>query len=164
MYATPSLSYVGEKIESSLGRFTLLIWLFVVLILNSSYIASLTSILTVEQLSYSVKGIESLITSNDRIGYQRGSSTENYLVDELNVHKSRLVPLDSEEEFEKALNDGPKKGGVAAIVEKRAHMELFLSSRCEFGIVGQEFTKTGWGFVSIVPQLFHYFNLKCLNC
>ncbi|KAK7856103.1 glutamate receptor 3.6 [Quercus suber] len=25
-------------------------------------------------------------------------------------------------------------------------MELFLSARCEFGIVGQEFTKMGWGF------------------
>ncbi|XP_059437791.1 glutamate receptor 3.6-like [Corylus avellana] len=135
-----------EKIDSSLGRFVLLIWLFVVLILNSSYTANLTSILTVEQLSYSVKGIESLITSNDRIGYQRGAYTENYLIDELNIHKSRLVPLDTEEEFEKALNDGPNKGGVAAIVESRAHMELFLSSRCEFGIVGQEFTKMGWGF------------------
>jgi ionotropic glutamate receptor len=127
----------------------LLIWLFVVLILNSSYIASLTSILTVEQLSYSVKGIESLIISDDPIGYQRGSFIKNYLMEELNIQKSRLVPLDSEEEFEKALNDGPNMGGVAAVVDKRANMELFLSGRCEFGVVGQEFTKTGWGFVSI---------------
>jgi ionotropic glutamate receptor len=149
LYAAPFLFYVGEKIDSALGRLVLLIWLFVVLILNSSYIASLTSILTVEQLSYSVKGIESLIISDDPIGYQRGSFTENYLMEELNIQKSRLVPLDSAEEFEKALNDGPNKGGVAAVVDKRAYMELFLSSRCEFGIVGQEFTKMGWGFVSI---------------
>ncbi|XP_059440451.1 glutamate receptor 3.6-like [Corylus avellana] len=96
-----------EKIDSALGRLVLLIWLFVVLILNSSYTASLTSILTVEQLSYSVKGIESLIISDDPIGYQRGSFTENYLIEELNIHKSRLVPLNSAEEYEKALNDGP---------------------------------------------------------
>ncbi|GLT69881.1 hypothetical protein SLA2020_419950 [Shorea laevis] len=89
---------------------------------------------------------ESLIISNDPIGYQRGSAVGNYLIDELNIHKSKLVPRNSEKEFEKALNDGPKKGGVAAVVEMRAHMELFLSSRCEFGIVGQEFTKSGWGF------------------
>ncbi|CAL9027385.1 unnamed protein product, partial [Prunus brigantina] len=25
-------------------------------------------------------------------------------------------------------------------------MELFLSSRCGYSIVGQEFTKMGWGF------------------
>jgi hypothetical protein len=95
--AAPFLFYVGEKIESGLGRMVHLIWLFVVLILNSSYIASLTSILIVQQLSYSVKGIESLTSSNDPIGYQRGSSAENYLIDELNIHKSRLVPLDSAE-------------------------------------------------------------------
>ncbi|XP_062144426.1 glutamate receptor 3.6-like [Alnus glutinosa] len=135
-----------EKIDSALGRLVLLIWLFVVLILNSSYTASLTSILTVEQLSYSIKGIESLIISDDPIGYQRGSFTEKYLMEELNIKKSRLVPLDSEEEFEKALKDGPNKGGVVAVVDRRAYMELFLSSRCEFGIVGQEFTKMGWGF------------------
>ena len=133
---------------STLGRLVLIIWLFVVLILNSSYIASLTSILTVEQLSSPVKGIESLATSNDRIGFLRGSFSENYLTQELNIHKSRLVPLNSASDYEKALNDGPDNGGVAAIVDERAYMELFLSSRCEFGIVGQEFTKMGWGFVS----------------
>jgi ionotropic glutamate receptor len=74
------LFYAEEKIVSTLGRLVLIIWLFVVLILNSSYTASLTSILTVEQLSYSIKGIESLITSNDPIGYQRGSFAENYLI------------------------------------------------------------------------------------
>ena len=128
----------------------LIIWLFVVLILNSSYIASLTSILTVEQLSSPVKGIESLITSNDPIGYLRGSFAENYLTVELNIHKNRLVALNSPNEYEKALRDGPRKaGGVAAVIDERAYMELFLSTRCEFGIVGQEFTKMGWGFVSI---------------
>jgi ionotropic glutamate receptor len=128
----------------------LIIWLFVVLILNSSYIASLTSILTVEQLSSPVKGIESLITSNDPIGYLRGSFAENYLTVELSIHKNRLVALNSPNEYEKALRDGPRKvGGVAAVIDERAYMELFLSTRCEFGIVGQEFTKMGWGFVSI---------------
>ena len=142
--------YVGERIASTLGRLVLIIWLFVVLILNSSYIASLTSILTVEQLSSPVKGIESLISSNDPIGYLRGSFAENYLTQELNVHKNRLVPLNSPNEYEKALMDGPRKGGVVAVIDERAYMELFLSTRCEFGIVGQEFTKMGWGFVSIV--------------
>ncbi|KAI4327856.1 hypothetical protein L6164_020268 [Bauhinia variegata] len=124
-----------EKTVSTLGRLVLIIWLFVVLILNSSYIASLTSILTVEQLSSSVKGIESLVTSNDRIGFLRGSFAENYLTEELNIHKSRLVALNSPSEYEKALKDGPGNGGVAAIIDERAYMELFLATRCEFGIV-----------------------------
>ncbi|KAL9327206.1 hypothetical protein ACSQ67_007851 [Phaseolus vulgaris] len=135
-----------EKTVSTLGRLVLIIWLFVVLILNSSYIASLTSILTVEQLSSPVKGIESLVISNDRIGFLRGSFAENYLTEELNIHRSRLVPLNSPSEYEKALKDGPANGGVTAIIDERAYMELFLATRCEYSIVGQEFTKMGWGF------------------
>lgn len=102
-----------------------------------------------QQLSSPIKGIESLMSSKDPIGYQQGSFAKNYLIDELNVRPSRLVPLTSPEEMAKALKDGPQKGGVAAVVDERAYIELFLSTRCEFTIVGQEFTKTGWGFVSI---------------
>ena len=144
--------YAEENTVSTLGRFVLIIWLFVVLILNSSYIASLTSILTVEQLSSQVKGIESLIASKDRIGFPRDTYTENYLTEELHMDRSRLVALNSMSEFEKALKDGPARGGVAAIIDERAYMELFLATRCEFSIVGPEFTRSGWGFVSIKPD------------
>ncbi|XP_050944926.1 glutamate receptor 3.6 isoform X2 [Cucumis melo] len=135
-----------ENTVSALGRLVLIIWLFVVLIINSSYTASLTSILTVQQLSSPVKGIETLISNNDPIGYQQGSFARNYLIEELGIHESRLVPLISAEHYVKALNDGPTNNGVAAIVDERAYVELFLSTRCEYSIVGQEFTKNGWGF------------------
>lgn len=126
----------------------LLIWLFVVLIITSSYTASLTSILTVEQLSSPIKGIETLRTTKDPIGYQQGSFARNYLISELGIQESRLIALNSPEDCAEALKKGPKNGGVAALVDERAYIELFLSSRCEFSIVGQEFTKNGWGFVS----------------
>ncbi|XP_050125335.1 glutamate receptor 3.6-like isoform X2 [Malus sylvestris] len=32
------------------------------------------------------------------------------------------------------------------MIDERAYMELFLSVRCGYSIVGQEFTKMGWGF------------------
>ncbi|KDP43782.1 hypothetical protein JCGZ_22409 [Jatropha curcas] len=135
-----------ENTISTLGRLVLLIWLFVVLIINSSYTASLTSILTVQQLYSPIKGIETLRTSKDPIGYQQGSFAREYLIEELSIEEARLVPLVTPEEYAKALKDGPQKGGVAAIVDERAYIELFLSTRCEFSIVGQEFTKNGWGF------------------
>ena len=131
-----------------LGRFVLLIWLFVVLIINSIYTASLTSILTVQQIFSPIEGIESLISSKDPIGYQQGSFARDYLVNELGIHESRLVSLKMPEDYAKALKDGPHRGGVAAVVDERAYIELFLSTRCEFSIVGQQFTKNGWGFVS----------------
>ena len=144
---------------SALGRLVLILWLFVALILSSSYTASLTSILTVERLSCPDKGIEILITSNDPIGFSRGSFVENYLTDELHIQRSRLVPLDLPTDYERALKDGPSKGGVAVVVDDRAYMELFLSTRCEFRIVGQ-FSKMGWGFVSITSNTSLFFDFN----
>lgn len=134
---------------STLGRGVVLIWLFVVLIINSSYTASLTSILTVQQLSSRISGIESLKASDEPIGFQVGSFAEHYLTEDIGISRSRLVPLGSPEEYAKALQLGPNKGGVAAIVDERPYVEIFLSTQCTFRIVGQEFTRSGWGFVSI---------------
>ncbi|CAN1229926.1 Glutamate receptor 3.1 [Linum perenne] len=131
-----------ENVDSTLGRFVLIIWLFVSLIVNSSYTASLTSILTVEQLSSPITGIESLITGNVAIGYQVGSYAKNYLRDELNIAQSRLVPLGSPLEYARALS----KGTVAAIVDEKRYVDIFLADHCKFSIQGSEFTKRGWGF------------------
>lgn len=132
-----------ENTVSTLGRLVLIIWLFVVLIINSSYTASLTSILTVQQLSSPIKGIDTLISSSERIGFQIGSFAERYLTEELGIPKSRLVQLGSPEDYARAL----EKRQVAAVVDERPYVDLFLSDRCEFSIRGQEFSKLAWGFL-----------------
>ncbi|KAI3789493.1 hypothetical protein L2E82_02290 [Cichorium intybus] len=136
-----------ENTVSTLGRLVLILWLFVVLIINSSYTASLTSILTVQQLTSRIEGIDSLISSNDPIGVQDGTFAYNYLVRDLNIAESRIKPLRGEAEYVNALRLGPKGGGVAAIVDELPYVELFMRyTKCEFRIVGEEFTKSGWGF------------------
>ncbi|KAK7307426.1 hypothetical protein VNO77_40477 [Canavalia gladiata] len=135
-----------ENTVSTLGRVVLIIWLFVVLIINSSYTASLTSILTVQQLSSPVKGIESLVNGKEPIGYTQGSFAKNYLVQEVGIDESRLVPLKTPEEAAKALRKGSQNGGVSAYIDERAYIDIFLSSRCDLTIAGQEFTRNGWGF------------------
>ncbi|XP_071691873.1 glutamate receptor 3.5-like [Rutidosis leptorrhynchoides] len=136
-----------ENTVSTLGRLVLILWLFVVLIINSSYTASLTSILTVQQLTSRIEGIDGLTSSNDMIGVQDGTFAYNYLVRELNIAEARIKPLRGEEEYARALRLGPKGGGVAAIVDELPYVELFMRyTKCEFRIVGQEFTKSGWGF------------------
>ncbi|XP_009132846.1 glutamate receptor 3.5 isoform X1 [Brassica rapa] len=136
-----------ENTVSTLGRFVLLIWLFVVLIINSSYTASLTSILTVQQLTSRIEGMDSLITSSEPIGVQDGTFAYKYLVNELNIAPSRIIPLKNEEDYLSALQLGPRGGGVAAIVDELPYIKALLSnSNCEFRTVGQEFTRTGWGF------------------
>ncbi|XVF44697.1 hypothetical protein PTKIN_Ptkin02bG0144800 [Pterospermum kingtungense] len=131
-----------ENTVSALGRFVLIIWLFVVLIINSSYTASLTSILTVQQLSSPIKGIDTLISSKEPIGFQLGSFAGNYLTEELNIPKSSLVPLGSPKEYALAL----QRRIVAAVIDELPYVDLFLSDHCEFSVRGQEFTRSGWGF------------------
>ncbi|KAH0469663.1 hypothetical protein IEQ34_001221 [Dendrobium chrysotoxum] len=135
-----------EPTVSTLGRFVLIIWLFVVLIVQSSYTASLTSILTVRQLTSPITGIDSIRNSNDPIGYQVGSFAETYLIEELRISPSRLKVLHNPDEYASALKLGPDNGGVAAVVDERPYVELFLSTKCSFAMVGAEFTRGGWGF------------------
>ncbi|KAI4375797.1 hypothetical protein MLD38_013623 [Melastoma candidum] len=131
-----------ENPVSSLGRMVIIIWLFLVLIITSSYTASLTSILTVQQLSSPIQGLESLITSEAQIGFQVGSYAENYMIDQLNIASSRLVALGSPEEYAAAL----ESGRVAAVVDEQPYIDLFLTNNCRFSVRGEQFTKAGWGF------------------
>ncbi|KAL1810934.1 hypothetical protein ACET3Z_020999 [Daucus carota] len=135
-----------ENTMSTLGRLVLITWLFVVLIVSSSYTASLTSILTVQQMYSPIKGIESLKKINQPIGYQVGSYARRYLVEEIGLNESMLKSLGTPEEYSAQLQLGPKNGGVAAVVDERPYVDLFMSSQCKFRVIGQEFTKAGWGF------------------
>ncbi|KAK1396089.1 Glutamate receptor [Heracleum sosnowskyi] len=136
-----------ENTVSTLGRLVLILWLFVVLIINSSYTASLTSILTVQQLSSQIEGIDSLVSKNVPIGVQDGSFALNYLIDELHVAVSMIKILKTQDDYLEELLKGPDGGGIAAIVDELPYIQLFLSTvNCKFRIVGQEFTRSGWGF------------------
>ncbi|XP_009121143.1 glutamate receptor 3.1 isoform X2 [Brassica rapa] len=95
-----------------------------------------------QQLNSPIKGVDTLISSSGRIGFQVGSFAENYMIDELNIARSRLVALGSPQEYATALQNGT----VAAIVDERPYVDLFLSDYCKFAIRGQEFTRCGWGF------------------
>ncbi|KAI7753614.1 hypothetical protein M8C21_000675, partial [Ambrosia artemisiifolia] len=134
-----------ENTLSALGRMVLILWLFVVLIINSSYTASLTSILTVQKLYSPIKGIDSLMASKEPIGYQENSFVRNYLIAEYGIDKDRLIPLSLPEDFEKALRDGPNHGGVAAVVDERAYLELFLSTSALELQIGQRSLVLGTG-------------------
>ncbi|KAE8645743.1 glutamate receptor 3.7 isoform X2 [Cucumis sativus] len=135
-----------EATISPLSRLVMLVWLFLLLVITSSYTASLTSILTLQQLWSPIRGIDDLVASNLPIGYQVGSFAYDYLTQSLFIPSSRLQRLNSSEDYEKALRLGPKGGGVAAIIDELPYLELFLSKTKEFGIIGQPFTRSGWGF------------------
>ncbi|KAJ0968870.1 hypothetical protein J5N97_021747 [Dioscorea zingiberensis] len=134
-----------ENTVGTLGRAVLVIWLFVVLIIKSSYTASLTSILTVRQLFSPITGIQGLIASNEPIGVPDGYF-EKHLVQELGIQKSRIKVLADAVEYTRALELGPHNGGVAAIIDERPYLEFFLKAHCQFSTIGSELTNTAWGF------------------
>ena len=63
----------GERIHNNLTRFVVIVWVFVVLILTQSYTASLTTLLTVQQLRPAVTDVNQLIQNGEYVGYQYGS-------------------------------------------------------------------------------------------
>ncbi|MQM23642.1 hypothetical protein Taro_056709 [Colocasia esculenta] len=95
-----NLEFREEGLQSNLSRLVVIVWVFVVLILSSSYTASLTSMLTVEQLQ--ATSVADLQRNGDYVGYQLGSFVEQRLK-ELNFGTSRLRGYNNPQEYEDAL-------------------------------------------------------------
>ncbi|KAK6140562.1 hypothetical protein DH2020_025693 [Rehmannia glutinosa] len=68
-----------ERIVSNLARLVLVVWIFVVLILNSTYTASLSARLTALKLQQVDTDINELITNGDTVGCRKGSFIFDYL-------------------------------------------------------------------------------------
>ncbi|KAM3308295.1 glutamate receptor 2.8 [Capsicum chacoense] len=131
-----------ERVASNLTRFVLIVWFFVVLVLTSSYTASLSSMLTVQQLQPS----NDLIQIGDYVGYREGSFVK-YVLKRLNFDSSKLRSYSTLEEYNDALSRGSKNGGVAVIYDELSNLRLFLNKYCrKYMMVGQTFKTTGFGF------------------
>ncbi|RVW75482.1 Glutamate receptor 2.7 [Vitis vinifera] len=129
-----------EKLISNLSKFVVIVWLFAVLILTSSYTASLSSMLTVNRLQ--------MLQNGSFIGYQKGSLAREE-VNILNFANSSLQTYGSIEAYAHALTEGSKKGGVSAIIDEIPYIKLFLA---QYGdqytmIEPKYLTTNGFGFV-----------------
>lgn len=136
------LVIAGEKLSSNLSKFVVTVWVFVVLILTSSYTATLASLLTVQQIRLTTKG--------DFIGYH-GPFTQGFIVNNLNFMDYKLKPYVSPEEYADALSRGSKNGGAGAIIDEIPYIKIFLAKYPhDYAMVTSQPTTTGFGFVSIV--------------
>ncbi|KAB2029452.1 hypothetical protein ES319_D05G164900v1 [Gossypium barbadense] len=89
-----------EKVYSNLTRMVVVVWLFVVLVLNSSYTASLTSMLTVKRLGPNVTESELLKRANLKIGCDGDSFVRTYLENVLNFKSYNIENVSSEYKYE----------------------------------------------------------------
>ncbi|RWR75363.1 glutamate receptor 2.3-like protein [Cinnamomum micranthum f. kanehirae] len=113
--------YAGERLVSNWSRLVVIVWVFVVWILTSSYSASFSSLLTLQQLK-TINDIEHLIKNGDNVGYRQGSFVVNLLKD-LKVEESKLKAYSTPEEYAEALS----KRAVGAIFDEIPYLRLFLA-------------------------------------
>lgn len=141
-------------VERLLSRIVLIIWLFFLLVLTSSYTASLTSMLTVQQLQPTVTDVHELIKNGEYVGYQRGSYVKG-LLDELGFDKAKIRKYGNTDEFRDALSKGSSNGGISALVDEIPYIKLFLAKHCEgYTMVGPIYKTAGFGYVSLTLLLY----------
>ncbi|KAJ0112917.1 hypothetical protein Patl1_03152 [Pistacia atlantica] len=128
-----------EKLLSNFSRFVAIVWVFVVLILTSSYTATLTSMITVQQIQLNSK--------ENYIGYQTNSSIVKGVTSNLNFKNSNIRPFSSPEEFANALSRGSKNGGVSSIIDEIPYIKIFLAKySADYAMIGSTSTTNGFAF------------------
>ncbi|CAB4299647.1 unnamed protein product [Prunus armeniaca] len=127
-----------EKLLNNSAKFVVIIWVFVVLILNSNYTATLTSMMTVKQIQFNSK--------LDYVGYQIGTFTKLGLIDF--DFKGLEQFNQSEEAYIDALSRGNKPGGASAIIDEIPYIKIFLAKySSKYSMINTKSTTNGFGFV-----------------
>ncbi|KAL9279117.1 Glutamate receptor 2.6 [Arabidopsis thaliana] len=144
--------------ESIFTRVLVVVWCFVLLILTQSYTATLTSMLTVQELRPTVRHMDDLRNSGVNIGYQTGSFTFERLK-QMGYKESRLKTYDTPQEMHELFLKQSSNGGIDAAFDEVAYVKLFMAKYCsKYTIIEPTFKADGFGFAfplgsPLVPDL-----------
>ncbi|OIT38033.1 glutamate receptor 2.8 [Nicotiana attenuata] len=136
-----------ERIVNNLARLVVVVWMFVILILNSTYTASLSSRFTVQRLQPAITDVSELIKNRDFVGCQEGSFIVDFLRKK-GFDDSRIRTYTSPYDCDEALSRGSKSGGISAFYDVIPYSKLFLSKHCDkYMTVGPTYRTDGFAFV-----------------
>ncbi|KAK4257647.1 hypothetical protein QN277_007210 [Acacia crassicarpa] len=155
-----------EVVVKSCSRFVLMVWLLLAFVLMQSYTASLTSILTVDQLQPSFLNVNDLRNGNYYVGYQANSFVRDLLVQRLNLDPSKLRAYSNLSEYHHALAKGSQGGGVAAIFDEIPFLKLYLNKygSNNYMMAGSTYRTDGFGFAfPFGSNLTSHFSRAILN-
>ncbi|XP_010255695.1 PREDICTED: glutamate receptor 2.2-like [Nelumbo nucifera] len=128
------------------SKLLVMMWLFTIIILTSSYIASLTSIFMVKKLQPIRIELEDLIRNGDYVGYRKGSFIED-LLKRSKFAESKLKAYSTLEECNEALSKGSQNGGVSAFFDELPYIYTFRGKYCsKYEIIGPTHKTDGFGF------------------
>ncbi|KAL3617059.1 hypothetical protein CASFOL_039453 [Castilleja foliolosa] len=129
-----------EKVYNNYTRVVVLVWLFVALVLTSSYTANFSSLLTVPRLIPSFTDIQSLKDRGAMIGCDGDSFVRKYLENVLHFRPQNIKNISSE-------NDYPTefaKGNIAAAFLELPYQKAFISHNCKgYTVVGNNSSVAG---------------------
>ncbi|KAF3672661.1 Apoptosis inhibitory protein 5 isoform 1 [Capsicum annuum] len=113
-----------ENIKSNYTKIVLVIWLFLVFVLTSSYTASLTSMLTVPRLEPSVKDLKWIKRTNATVGCDGDSFVKDYLRQVLELQN--IKNISNQDDYPKELESGNIKAAFLEI----PYQKVFLREHC----------------------------------
>ncbi|KAI4353688.1 hypothetical protein L6164_002619 [Bauhinia variegata] len=127
-----------------------------------SYTASLTSILTLNQIKLAYPTVDTLKRDQENVGYRDVSFLGDFLKDHLQFDESKISQI---EDYREALIKGTRKGGIAAMFDELPYIKVFLKKYgSEYMMAGRTYRNDGFGFA--FPQgsnLTSYFSRAILN-
>ncbi|KAI3716951.1 hypothetical protein L1987_68200 [Smallanthus sonchifolius] len=131
-----------EHLQSNHSKIVVMIWLFVMFIITSSYTASLTSMLTLHIPEPRVRDIEWLSKNNAPVGCDPNSFVGNYLTNALNL--KNVINVTHQEKYHEYF----ERGNIKAAFLELSHKKQFLKEYCnEYTVVGPSYQFGGLGFV-----------------
>ncbi|XP_073262465.1 glutamate receptor 2.2-like [Populus alba] len=105
-----------------------------------SYTASLSSLLTVQQLK--VTDVNELVNKGEYVGYQKGSFVLGIVLG-LGFDKSKILTYNSSEECHELFSKGSGNGGIAAAFDETPYIRLLMPEyRSQYKVIDLSF-KTG---------------------
>ncbi|XP_054779161.1 glutamate receptor 2.7-like isoform X1 [Prosopis cineraria] len=116
-----------EQMHGNLSRVVMGAWLLLVMVLTSSYTASLSSMLTVQQLQPNVTGIEWLKMNNMKIGCDGDSFVRTYLEKVEQFKPENIINISSEYHY-----DGEfKNNSIAVAFLELPYEKVYISTYCK---------------------------------
>ncbi|KAK9285018.1 hypothetical protein L1049_024200 [Liquidambar formosana] len=138
--------YLGQRdsLKSDLSRFVVAPWLFLILIVSASFIASLTSLMTTSRIVPSKLDVGLLKRTNADVGCDGSDFTVKFLVKTLGFKPRNIKSIASIDDCAEALTNGHVRAGFLLI----AHAKVLMAKYCKnFITEGPIYKLGGVGFV-----------------
>ncbi|KAF8095613.1 hypothetical protein N665_0329s0032 [Sinapis alba] len=136
-----------EKLKHNLSRFVVTVWVFAVLILTTSYTATLTSMMTVQQMRFN--------SNKNHVGRLLGSRIAMAAFASPGLQVMSMKGLNSSEEYAKLLLNKT----VTLVVDELPYLKVLLGENPEkFFLVKTQSITNGFGFMfqkgdELVPKV-----------